>query len=198
MMFLYKIEPSRYRLYDAATDPAPITADTRGRRGSSGVSPIEEPDGGDEVDKIFGEFAYERDLRNYLAKNLSRVESGLRLYEDEDITGIEFPAGGRFIDILAVSDNNEYVVVELKVSRGYDRVVGQILRYIAWIEQSHADAGQRVRGIIVAREISEDLKLACSRVTDVALYEYDLQVKVRAVPLAHQTQTHADGHKRLQ
>lgn len=41
------------------------------------------------------EFAYERDLRNYLSKNLGSLETGLRLYEDEDLTGVEFPVGGR-------------------------------------------------------------------------------------------------------
>lgn len=107
------------------------------------------------------------------------LEPGLRLYEDEGITGIEFPVGGRFIDILALDANQNYVVVELKVSRGYDRVVGQVLRYMGWIAQHHADPSQSVRGFIVARTITDDLRLACSSLQDVTLYEYDLRVKVR-------------------
>jgi endonuclease len=43
--------------------------------------------------------------------------TGLRLYEEEGITGVEFPVGRRFIDILAVDKDGRYVVVELKVSR---------------------------------------------------------------------------------
>jgi hypothetical protein len=39
---------------------------------------------------------------------------------------IGFPVGGRIIDILAVDKGGRYVVIELKVSRGYDRVVGSI------------------------------------------------------------------------
>ena len=109
------------------------------------------------------------------------IEPGLRLYEDEGIRGIEFPVGGRFIDILAVDESNAYVVVELKVSRGYDRVVGQLLRYIAWIEQHHAEPAQCVRGVIVAKEISEDLKLACSRVQGVRLFEYKLSVTLKPI-----------------
>jgi hypothetical protein len=42
-------------------------------------------------DAASGEFAYERDLQNYLAKNLNRVEPGLRLYEEEEISGVEYP-----------------------------------------------------------------------------------------------------------
>ena len=42
-----------------------------------------------------GQFAYEKDLQNFLAKNLHLIEKGLRLYEDEGIQGIEFPVGGQ-------------------------------------------------------------------------------------------------------
>jgi hypothetical protein len=37
-------------------------------------------------DDAGSEFAYECDLQNYLAKNLHRIEPGLRLYEDEEIS----------------------------------------------------------------------------------------------------------------
>jgi hypothetical protein len=74
------------------------------------------------------------------------------------------------------------VVIELKVSRGYDRVIGQILRYMAWIEKHHADTKQSVRGIIAAREISDDLILACSYLPNVALFEYQLSVSLTKIP----------------
>lgn len=121
------------------------------------------------------EFAYETHLRDFLAKNLSVIESGLRLF------GIEFPAGGRFIDILAVDTQNRLVVVELKVSKGYDRAVGQLLRYMGWVKKHLAEPGQLVRGVIVAREISDDLRYACACVPAVALLEYQLSVAMRQV-----------------
>lgn len=127
------------------------------------------------------EFAYEKDLQNYLARNLGLIETGLKLFEEEGINGLEFPVGGRFVDILAVDAAGNYVVVELKVSKGYDRVVGQLLRYIAWIEKNHAEKGQSVRGVIVAREISEDLTLACGSLPNVQLFEYALSVSLRPV-----------------
>jgi len=127
------------------------------------------------------EFAYERDLQHFLSKNLSLIKSDLRLYEEEGITGIEFPVGNRFIDILALDKDNNYVVIELKVSRGYDRVVGQILRYMGWIRKNQTESGQHVRGIIVAREISDDLLLACSTVDSIDLYEYQLSVSVQKI-----------------
>ena len=106
---------------------------------------------------------------------------GLKLFEEEGITGIEFPAGGRFIDILAIDKGGALVVIELKVSRGYDRVVGQLLRYMEWIQRHQAASGQSVRGVIVAKSVSKDLRLACARVRGVSLYEYDLNVALRRV-----------------
>ena len=177
---LYQIDGSHYRRYRPGEDPPPIyTISPRSQ--PQNASLIEDEDESPPEPQSGGEFAYEADLRNYLSKNLASLELGLRLYEDEGITGIEFPVGGRFIDILAADAEQGLVVIELKVSRGYDRVVGQLLRYVAWIKKNLADEGQRVRGFIVAREISEDLRLACSLVSDLELFEYELSLKLKRV-----------------
>ncbi|WP_309564231.1 endonuclease NucS domain-containing protein [Methylobacillus flagellatus] len=166
----FKIDSSHFRLYEPGRDPTPISV----------LSPIiEEPF--PETSHGSDEFAYEHDLRDYLAKNLHIIEPSLKLYNDEGITGVEFPVGGRFIDILAIDQTGNYVVIELKVSKGYDRVVGQILRYISWIKRNHAEPGQNVRGIIIAKQISEDLRLACSETPSIDLYEYALSVSVQPV-----------------
>jgi RecB family endonuclease NucS len=109
------------------------------------------------------------------------LEPGLRLYEDEGVSGIEYPAGGRFVDILAVDTEDNLVVIELKVSRGYDRVIGQVLRYMAWLQTNLAEPPQQVRGMIVAREISDDLRLACQLLPGVCMFEYSLSVSLRKV-----------------
>ncbi len=129
------------------------------------------------------EFAYEKDLQNFLAKNLNIIENGFTLYREEGISGLEFPVGNRAIDILAVDKNKDYIVIELKVSRGYDRVVGQILRYMAWIRKNLAEKNQKVRGIIIAREITEDLILACSETQNIELFEYSLSVSLKKITL---------------
>jgi RecB family endonuclease NucS len=161
-------------LFDPPSDPEPIYKKQDALEKTRKNEPDDEP-------LEVSEFAYEKDLQNFLSKNLYQVEPGLKLYEEEDITGIEFPVGNRYIDILALDNDNNYVVVELKVSRGYDRVVGQLLRYMAWIRKNQADNGQVVRGIIIAREISEDLLLACSEIPNIDLYEYQLSVSLRKI-----------------
>lgn len=173
----FKIDATHYRLYAPLTDPTPITGST--------VPPDADevaPQGsGSDLAGTDSQFAYEHDLRDFLAVNLSHIEPGLKLYKVEGISGVEFPVGGRYVDILALDQNGDYVVIELKVSKGYDRVVGQTLRYISWIEKYQADAGQQVRGIIVAKTISEDLRLACSKLPYVKLFEYSLSVSLTAI-----------------
>ncbi len=171
----FQLDGNRFRLYDVNQDPAPIH-DANHRS----VIQLEESLEQNEVEGSRS-FAYESDLRDYLARNLQLVEPGLRLYEDDEITGIEFPAGGRLIDILAIDAQANLVVIELKVARAYDRVIGQLLRYIAWIQQNQTNPGQQVRGMIVSRTISDDLRLACSLLPDVTRLEYELAVAVKPV-----------------
>lgn len=174
----FKLGPDRYRLWNPDSDGPPLYKADFEKRNTAAHLPAEEIEA--DANEGGSEFAYERDLQNYLSKHLYRIEPGLRLYEEEEITGLEFAAGGRYIDILAVDAQGSFVVIELKVSRGYDRVIGQLLRYMSWVEKN-MEASKPVRGIIVAKEITDDLKLAASRISGVRLIEYEIDFKLRAV-----------------
>jgi hypothetical protein len=181
---LFKVASGQFRLYEPGRDPAPIHEMVQGDVAREEALEIVEDEDAtlDEPAVGSSEFLLERDLQQYLAENLACIEPGLRLYEDEGVRGIEFDAGGRRIDILAVDREGGLVVLELKVSKGYDRVVGQLLRYMNWVRKELADPGQRVRGIIVCRAMSEDLRLACASIANVELLEYKLSVTVTRVP----------------
>lgn len=127
------------------------------------------------------EFAYESDLRDFLASNLGVIDPGLTLYQDDRGSGIEYPVstGGR-IDILARERGGRLVVIELKVSRGRNPTIGQLLYYMGWVDMNLPGTGKS-RGIIVAKEISDDLCLACQRVPDISLYKYSLSVTTSRV-----------------
>jgi endonuclease len=182
---LFKVDSGQFRLYEPGKDPAPIHEMVQGdvSREEGLVADADEDDEAHEAAPGSSEFLLERDLQRYLAENLDCIEPGLRLYHEDGVRGIEFDAGGRRIDILAVDRGGALVVLELKVSKGYDRVVGQLLRYMNWVRKELADPGQRVRGMIVCRAMSEDLRLACASIPDVELLEYKLSVTVSRVPM---------------
>ncbi|MBK9718828.1 MAG: DUF91 domain-containing protein [Saprospiraceae bacterium] len=127
------------------------------------------------------EFAYEKDLQKYLVKNLSIIEKGLKLYQADGIDGEEFyvPGTSRRIDILATDKNNNFVVIELKVSRGYEKVVGQTLFYQSSIKTIFQQ--NKVRAIIIAREIISELKTATQFLPDFELFEYQLSLTLNKI-----------------
>lgn len=174
---LFQLPDKRLRLYNQETDDKPIYAR------DDGVTDIIEEETEKEECTDSSQFAYESHLRDFLKNNLLVIEPGMKLYRDEEddtITGVEFDAGGRRIDILAVDKNDNYVIIELKVSKGHEKVIGQILRYKGWIRMNMA-GDKIIRGIIIAKSITEDLKLAASETKDIELFEYDLKIDLRKI-----------------
>jgi hypothetical protein len=172
---LFQIDGSTFRLYNKDSDPPPVF------RQNSAPSGVEDADDSENDTIEAHEFAYENDLKNFLINNIHVVRPSLAVYQEDDISGVEFPVGNRRIDILAVDNGKDLVVIELKVSKGYDRAIGQLLRYMGWIKQNLAEPGQKVKGMIIARNISDDLRLATSQLKDVELYEYQLSISLSRI-----------------
>lgn len=172
------------RLFDAATDPWPIYA-TEAAPADDDLGQGE-GDVPDEVPLSDGRrFALEHHLRDFLAKDVTLIEPGMVLFSEiEGIDGVEVPMGGsRAADILTVDAAGNLVVVELKVSRGHEKTVGQLLRYIGFVQREYAK-GRKVRGIIVASEFSNDLRLAIEPLKDaldVRLMKYALKFEMTNV-----------------
>jgi hypothetical protein len=174
----FRLGSGLFRRYRPDSDPPPIYP---------GSPPIVNSIAVTDEEMIYNEvaaseqseiFAYESHLRDYLAHNLGVLESGMRLYEDEDIPGIEYPIRSGRIDLLAVALDGSLVIIELKVSKGYDRTIGQILRYMGWVRQDLAD-GKHVRGMIVAHTLSDELVTAAQEANaDIRLFEYDISFHV--------------------
>lgn len=122
------------------------------------------------------QFALEAHLRDFLADNLECVEPGMRLYTDEGRPGSEFPVTDGRIDLLGIDRDGKFVVIELKLSRGRNRTLGQILYYMGWVDKNLGNGP--CRGIIIASDITDDLKVAVSRAEGVQLARYNMTFSI--------------------
>ncbi len=68
-------------------------------------------------------------------------------------------------------------MVELKRGRASDNVVGQILRYMGYV-QDLAEAGQKVKGVIIALEDDDRIRRALSMTPDIEFYRYQVTFRL--------------------
>jgi hypothetical protein len=163
----HKETPTEFRLYPPDSAPPPDIGD-------SGDDPPPAADDGE-----YGSFRLEAELRNFLANNLGLAKIGngtLRL------VGVEHQTATGPIDILATDDAGAYYVFELKRAATPDKAIGQVTRYMGWVMENLAK-GKPVYGVIVAGEISENLKYAILAVPNVRLFEYQISFTLK--PIAH-------------
>ena len=132
-----------------------------------------------------GIFALESHLRDYLARNLTSIADfgvPLSIFKSDDgRDGVEFQTDVGQIDLLAITSAGDLYVFELKLGRGPDAALGQILRYMGWVAK-HIAKGRKVYGVILAADISEKLRYAVTQVPHVSLLEYELRFVVKPVP----------------
>ncbi len=124
-------------------------------------------------------FALEKHLEDFLVHNWAHTElgRGYDIYQqDGEIIGQQYPSDTGPIDILAISkDKQELLVVELKKGRISDVVVGQIQRYMGYVQDELAEKTQKVSGVIIALEDDIRLKRALSVTQNISLMTYEVK-----------------------
>ena len=127
-------------------------------------------------------FAMEKHLEDFLVQNWVQTELGkdYDIYsEDGEPVGQQYETDTGPLDILAVrKDKKELLVVELKKGRASDAVVGQVLRYMGYVQQVLADTDQSVRGAIIALDDDKRIKRALAVVPNVSFYRYQVSFKL--------------------
>jgi hypothetical protein len=152
--------------------------------GFSQLATIEAVLGEDEegAEEDIAAFGLEYQLRDFLAQNLSAIPvDGKRLHLYVDPTGrdgVEYPTAVGRIDILAIDDDEQFVVFELKRARSPDHAIGQLSRYMGWITHT-IGRGKTVRGVIVAKTISQNLRYSVAVVPNVSLFEYEVKFELK-------------------
>jgi len=110
----------------------------------------------------------ETNLEDFVIQQLDKIEAGLRLEERQ----LSTPAGR--LDLLCRDRAGNYVVVELKNTRGSDQVVGQILRYMGWAKEKYPK--HEVRGIIIVGQIDDALRYAIKASPNIEAKEFILSI----------------------
>lgn len=136
----------------------------------------------DETIEDAAAFAMEKHLEEFLIENWQQTELGrdYDIYEvDGELVGQQFPTDTGAIDILALSKNKRtLLVVELKKGRASDAVVGQILRYMGYVQDELAEDGQAVKGIIIAMDDHQRIRRALAMTPQVEFYKYQVSFKL--------------------
>ncbi|MDX9970699.1 MAG: endonuclease NucS [Candidatus Gracilibacteria bacterium] len=127
-------------------------------------------------------FALEKHLEDFLVNNWKNTELSKEydiFEENGELVGQQFPTDTGPIDILAISKTKKkLLVVELKKGRASDVVVGQIQRYMGFVQEELAEKGQEVHGIIIALEEDLRLKRALTVTKNIEYYSYKINFKL--------------------
>jgi len=175
--FLFSLGNGRYRRWNQEQDGKYILTDTGVELEDEGEDAIiSEEESGEEIEHDNSSngtsISLERDLEKYIIANLELLEPGLTLYEKNGINGNQFDTNVvGILDILAIDDKGNFVIVELKAGKGEEKVCGQILRYMGWVKREIAKE-KLVRGIIVANDFHERVKYAIEAMPNVILKKY--------------------------
>jgi restriction system protein len=127
-------------------------------------------------------FALEKHLEDFLVKNWHHTELGKHydIYEEDgEKVGQQYQSDTGLIDILAISkDKKELLVVELKKGRVSDVVVGQVQRYMGYVQDELAENNQKVRGVIIAFEDDIKIHRALSVAPNIDFFTYKIHFKL--------------------
>ena len=123
-------------------------------------------------------FYMESQLEDFLIENWEKTELGKKydlLEEDGEVLSQQYRTEIGIIDILAVDKvTKQLVVIELKKNQTSDDTVGQLTRYMGWLE-AHKTNGKPTKGIIIAARYDKRLYYALKKVRDTEVYLYRVQ-----------------------
>lgn len=127
-----------------------------------------------------GLFYMEQQLEDFIIENWDGTEFGKEfdlIYKDGELISQQYMTDIGRIDILAKDKKDgSHVVIELKRNQTSDDTVGQITRYMGWIEENLHD--DKVKGIIVAGKYDEKLYYAQKRLKDIEVFLYEVNFKL--------------------
>ena len=124
-------------------------------------------------------FAMEKHLEEFIIENWDALDIGEKYDRHEEVTDgkrKKFRTDTGEIDIFALSkDKTHYLVVELKKGRANDMAVGQIMRYMGYVNDEIANKDQEVKGLIIGLKDDLGLKRAISLNPNIEFRRYKIK-----------------------
>ena len=124
-------------------------------------------------------FAMEKHLEEFIIENWDVLDIGEKYDRHEQIVDgkrKKFRTDTGEIDIFALSkDKTHYLVIELKKGRASDNVVGQIMRYMGYVNDEIANKDQEVKGLIIGLKDDLGLKRAISLIPNIEFRRYKIK-----------------------
>jgi len=131
-----------------------------------------------------GLFYMEKQLEDFLIQNWGNTELGKRfdlIVEDGELKSQQYKTDIGPIDILAKEKQSDgYVVIELKKNQTSDDTVGQLARYMGWVQQ-HLRA-RKVIGVIIAGYPDKRLEYAVKMLPNSEMFIYEVDFKLNRYP----------------
>jgi RecB family endonuclease NucS len=128
-----------------------------------------------------GIFYLEKQLEDFIIHNWESTDLGEKydlIVEEGVLLSQQYRTGIGPIDILVKDKKTgSYVVIELKKNQTSDDTIGQVARYMGWIEEKLGDPN--VKGIIIAQGYDSKLEYALKRIADVEIYIYEVDFRLR-------------------
>jgi hypothetical protein len=126
-------------------------------------------------------FYMESQLEDFLMENWDKTELGKKydlIEEDGEEISQQYRTGIGKIDILAQDKETKHlVVIELKKNQTSDDTVGQLARYMGWLEE-HKTNGTPTKGIIIAARYDKRLYYALKKLKDTEVYLYRVDFRL--------------------
>jgi hypothetical protein len=86
------------------------------------------------------------------------------------------------IDLLGFHpQRRQWWVFELKRGRPNDAVVGQVSRYLGWVQEERSQDGRSAVGAIIARDVDRKLRLAVKPHPALSLWQFDEHLRLHPV-----------------
>ncbi len=116
-------------------------------------------------------FLLESGLEEAVKFNLSQLD--LVLADDPIQQQCNMGVGVGRSDLICRDKSDNYVVLELKATHSSDEVVGQILRYMGYVDENWAKKeDKQVTGIILTPSFDEQLRLAVTQVNKIKVLRF--------------------------